>query len=151
MDWWTLCMMCKDCLFSDIFISSDLKRRRLRWLLNNEVQVMWKEPAMAWFKLLSRIVVEIKQFHYFRTTYFTKTLAKNVRLSGFSYTGLFEMFVGVLTTCHTKYTWNRSICIFYLIEQHSKFLLYTLQVLYICTLCDSTNINTIIEFVPNCL
>ena len=40
---------------------------------------------------------------------------------------------------------------FYLIEQHSKFLLHTLQVLYICTLCDSTNINNIIEFVPNCL
>jgi len=40
---------------------------------------------------------------------------------------------------------------FYLIEQHSKFLLHTVQVLYMCTLCDSTNINTIIEFVPNCL
>jgi len=30
-------------------------------------------------------------------------------------------------------------------------LLHTLQVLYMCTLCDSTNINTKIEFVPNCL
>ena len=40
---------------------------------------------------------------------------------------------------------------FYLIEQHSKFLWHTLQVLYMCTLCDSTNINTKIEFVPNCL
>jgi len=40
---------------------------------------------------------------------------------------------------------------FCLIEQHSKFLLHTLQVLYICILCDSTNINTIIEFVPNYL
>jgi len=28
-------------------------------------------------------------------------------------------------------------------------LLHTLQVLYMCTLCDSTNINTIIEFVPH--
>ena len=28
------------------------------------------------------------------------------------YTGLFEMIVGVLTTCHTQYTWDRSICIF---------------------------------------
>jgi hypothetical protein len=46
--------------------------------------------------------------------------------------------------CHTQYTWDSCICIFYLIEQHSKFLLHTLQVLYICTLCDSTNINTII-------
>ena len=40
---------------------------------------------------------------------------------------------------------------FYLIEQHSKFLLHTLQVLYMCTICDSTNINTIIEFVLDCL
>jgi hypothetical protein len=30
-------------------------------------------------------------------------------------------------------------------------MLHTLQILYMCTLCDSTNINTIIEFVPNCL
>jgi len=60
------------------------------------------------------------------------------------------MIVGVLTTCHTQYTWDSSICIFfYLIEQHSKVLLHTLQVLYICTICDSTNINTIIEFVPH--
>ena len=32
-----------------------------------------------------------------------------------------------------------------LIEQHSKFLLQTLQVLYMCTICDSANINMIIE------
>jgi len=64
-------------------------------------------------------------------------------------TGLFKMIVGVLTTCHTQYAWDTSTCIFYLIEQHSQFLLHNLQVLYMCTLCDSTNINTIIEFVPN--
>jgi len=40
------------------------------------------------------------------------------------------MNVGVLTTCHTQYTWDKSICFFYLIEQHSKFLLHTLQVLF---------------------
>jgi len=68
---------------------------------------------------------------------------------GYLYTGLFKMIVGVLTTCHTQYTSDSSICIFYLIEQCSKFLLHTLQVLYMCTLRDSTNINTIIEFVPN--
>ena len=28
------------------------------------------------------------------------------------YTGLFEMIVGVLTTCHAQYTWDSSICIF---------------------------------------
>jgi len=36
---------------------------------------------------------------------------------------------------------------FNLTEQHSKFLLHTLQVLYVCTLCDSTNINTTISSV----
>jgi len=36
-----------------------------------------------------------------------------------------------------------------LIEQHSKFLLHTLQVFYMCTLCDSTNINTLIDFFPH--
>ena len=55
------------------------------------------------------------------------------------------MIVGVLTTCHAKHTWDSRICIFYLIEQHSKFLLHTVQVLYMCTFCDSTNINTIID------
>ena len=58
------------------------------------------------------------------------------------------MIVGVLTTFHKQYTWDRSIRVFYLIE-HSTFLWHTLQVLYMCTLCDSTNINT--KFVPNCL
>ena len=28
------------------------------------------------------------------------------------YTGLLKMIVGVLTTCHTQYTWDSSICIF---------------------------------------
>ena len=45
-------------------------------------------------------------------------------------TGLFEMIDGVLTTCYTQYTWDRSIFFFYLIEQHSKFLLHTVQVIY---------------------
>jgi len=39
------------------------------------------------------------------------------------------MTVVVLTICHTQYTWDSSICVFYLIEQHSKFLLHTLQLL----------------------
>jgi len=60
------------------------------------------------------------------------------------------MIVGVLTTCHDTLEIGIYVC-FYLIEQHSKFLLHTLQLIYICTLCDSTNINTIIEFIPNCM
>ena len=50
------------------------------------------------------------------------------------------MIVGVLTTRHTQYTSDSSICTFYLTEQHSHFLLHTLQVLYMCTLCDSTGL-----------
>jgi hypothetical protein len=46
-------------------------------------------------------------------------------------TGLFEMIVGVLTTCHTQYTWDSSVCIFYLIEQHSKFFTYLTGALYV--------------------
>ena len=69
-------------------------------------------------------------------------------INDYIYTGLFEMIVGVLTTCHTQYTGD-FVFIFHLIEQHATFLLHTLQVLYMCTLCDSTNINTIIVYVPN--
>ena len=39
-------------------------------------------------------------------------LRNDCRLAGWSYTGLFKMTVKVLTTCHTQYTWDRSICIF---------------------------------------
>jgi len=44
---------------------------------------------------------------------------------------LFEMIVGVLTTCHTQYTWDRSIFFFYVTEQHSKFLLHITGALYV--------------------
>jgi len=30
------------------------------------------------------------------------------------YTGLFETIVGVLTTCHTQYTYESNICIFFI-------------------------------------
>jgi len=32
-----------------------------------------------------------------------------------NYTGLFKMIVRVLTTCHTQYTWDSSIRIFFFI------------------------------------
>ena len=41
------------------------------------------------------------------------------------------MIVWVLTTCYTQYTWDSSICIFYLIEQHSKFVTYLTGALYV--------------------
>ena len=33
-------------------------------------------------------------------------------INPYAYTGLFKMIVGVLTICHTQYTWDRGICIF---------------------------------------
>ena len=40
---------------------------------------------------------------------------------------------------------------FYLIEQYSKFLLHTLQVLYMCTICDSTGLfKMIVEVLTTC-
>jgi len=82
--------------------------------------------------------------------YFTYSL-QSALIVGSLNTGLFKMIVGVLTTCYTQYTLDRNTCLFYLIEQHSKLLLHTVHVLYMCTHSDSTNINTIIEFVPNCM
>jgi len=59
------------------------------------------------------------------------------------------MIVGVLTPFIHKTLEIGAHVFFNLIEQHSKFLLHTLQVLYMCTLGDSANIDTIIEFVPH--
>jgi hypothetical protein len=67
-------------------------------------------------------------------------------------TGLFKMIVGVLTTCHTNYTSDSSICIFLFNRTTLPSSCDTpYRCSYMCTLCVSTNINTIIEFVPNCL
>ena len=48
-------------------------------------------------------------------------------------TGLFEMIVGVLTTCHTQYTWDRSICIFFLFNRTTLqvFVTYLTGALYV--------------------
>ena len=53
-------------------------------------------------------------------------------------TGLFEMIVGDLTTCHTQHIWDSRICIFLFNRKALQVLLHTLQLLYKCTLCDST-------------
>jgi len=56
------------------------------------------------------------------------------------------MIIGVLRTCHTHNKLDIGVYVFfYLTEQHSEILLHILQVLYMCTLCDSTNINTIMK------
>jgi len=49
-------------------------------------------------------------------------------------TGLFKMIVGVLTTCHTQYTWDNSICIFLLLFNRTTltvFVTYRTGALYV--------------------
>ena len=48
-------------------------------------------------------------------------------------TGLFEMIFGVLTTYHTQYTWDRSICIFFLFNRITLqvFVTYLIGALYV--------------------
>ena len=53
----------------------------------------------------------------------------------YGHTGLFEMIIGVLTTCHTQYTWNRSICIFLFNRKTLQvFVTYLTGALYVHTL-----------------
>jgi hypothetical protein len=49
----------------------------------------------------------------------------------FNFTVFSEIIVGVLTTYSTQYIWDRSICVYYLIVQHRKFMLHT----YRCSIC----------------
>jgi len=50
-----------------------------------------------------------------------------------SNTGLFKIIVGVLTTCHTQYAWDRSICIFFLFNRTTLqvFVTYLRGALYV--------------------
>ena len=52
-----------------------------------------------------------------------------------TYTGLFNMIVRVLTTCHTQYTWDSSICIFLFNRTTLQvFVTYLTGALYVHTL-----------------
>ena len=50
-------------------------------------------------------------------------------------TGLFEMIVGVLTTCRTQYTWDRSVCILFNRTKLQVFVTYLTGTLYVHPLC----------------
>ena len=49
------------------------------------------------------------------------TAANNTARVTSKYTGLFEMIVGVLTTCHKQYTWDSSMKLRRWIKKFSKF------------------------------
>jgi len=59
---------------------------------------------------------------------------RTAKIQGYS-----KWLSGVLTTCRTQYIWDRSIDIF-LFSRTTRQVFVTLQVLYMCTLCDSTGL-----------
>ena len=84
--------------------------------------VLWPTNAQLIHKLLHSYTFR----HY-------RVILKELVISTLpSYTGLFEMIVGVLTTCHTQYTWDRSICVFYLFNRTTLqvFVTYLISALY---------------------
>ena len=61
--------------------------------------------------------------------------SSGVRNSGMFWndnTGLFEIIVWVLTTCHAQYTWDRRICVFFLFNRTTlqAFITYLTGALY---------------------
>jgi len=54
-------------------------------------------------------------------------------MAKFWYTKLFEMIVGVLTTCHTQYSWDRRIYIYFLFNRTTLqvFVTYLTGALYV--------------------
>jgi len=79
--------------------------------------------------------------HYRPTTQYSSTALSRLPIKstkhmllppGTDNTGLFEMIVGVLTTSHTRYTWDRSICIFLFNRTTLQSLCY---IPYRCSIC----------------
>jgi len=52
--------------------------------------------------------------------------------TNYAYIGLFKTIVGVLTTCHTQYTWDSSICVYLFIKTTLQvFVTYLTGALYV--------------------
>jgi len=113
--WWpSICYLRKD---RHILIGASCSVREVKWLhsrwlhcgksSNNMSKLLIGFPYCLNFKKSTNKIMTITQY-----------ILNYINPSSY-YTGLFKMIVGVLATCHTQYTWDRSMCVFfYLIEQH---------------------------------
>jgi len=85
-------------------ISQFIQDREMQLNRNNTQDVRMRcdntQYIIIWVLLSKKFYIHIMSYHWHLYRY--KLLN----------TGLFEMIVGVLTTCHTQYTWDRSIYIF---------------------------------------
>jgi hypothetical protein len=121
--------------------------RRLKWIR----PFRWKTKSgfCAFKRSLQQITLEKSDAFVISDCWFmqvTPTNVKHIRIEhetdyilGNSWghicifcTGLFKMIVWVLTTCHTQYTSDSSLCIFLFNRTTLQFLLHTLQVLCMC-------------------
>ena len=69
-------------------------------------------PSDSYNVILS--LISIQPFRFTLPVFLNIPLTRQTTVNRLKYTGLLEMVVGVLTTCHTHYTWDTSICIFFI-------------------------------------
>jgi len=84
----------------------------------NTVQHYWSLDNRAVLESERIIFENIKiwmtewQTGCWQTSNYFENWSNDYIFQGLTNTGLFKTTVGVLTTCHTQYTWDRSTCIF---------------------------------------
>jgi hypothetical protein len=104
---------------------------------------LWMETCLKW-QWQSGLV----EYHYMQAWLYIYRVIRNDcrRFNNLSYTIhlRYEYVCFIVTVIQLRYEY---VCF---IRSTLQVLLHTLQVLCMCPLCDSTSINTIIEFVPNC-
>jgi len=67
-------------------------------------------PSDSYNVILS--LISIQPFRFTLPVFLNIPLTRQTTVNRLKYTGLLEMVVGVLTTCHTHYTWDTSMYLF---------------------------------------
>ena len=110
-------------------------------------KIIWKcfnvhpcNPAQCVSRTVSSFPLIINSVALLRLFLFQRNMMLNY------YTGLFEMIVGVLTTCHTQYSWDRSICIFLINGTTLQvFVTYLISALYVVLLNKKNYIHSYLK------
>jgi hypothetical protein len=81
--------------------------------MSSNSNILYSSQNDVWYKnhvkrCISQLVLTIKLEI---SDFFLQNITNWGNWTSILYTGLFKMIVGVLTTCHTQYTWDSSICI----------------------------------------
>ena len=113
-----------------VYMCTSIRRRTVVILIANvttkfEHLEMWTTLPSQLFHIIKILLANI--YIYIIYTYIC------IYIYIYTYIGLFEMTDGVLTTCHTQYTWDRSICVFFLFNRTTLqvFVTYHIDALYV--------------------